>query len=184
MVKGFTRDGKFHPTTSSSGAKRKKRIESKDILSPTGGVKMHLSKKTEGIRLARFDSRFPTPRIGKDIPDSTKNDARFIERARERIEHLGDRRTAKAVLVEEGYEFRVINKALDKQFGKERNARDEEEAIFAKKYTVKKINKPVKNFEGKMYVVQSHGQDVTFPMTLKNANAQRQKLIEHKDRLT
>lgn len=63
MVKGFTRDGKFHPTTSSSGAKRKKRIESKDMLSPTGGVKMHLSKRTEGVRLKR-DHGIPEKRSG------------------------------------------------------------------------------------------------------------------------
>lgn len=82
MVKGFTRDGKFHPTTSSSGAKRKKRIESKDMLSPTGGVKLHLSKKTESIRLKR-DHGIPQKRSGLNkvtIMEFTKRGKQYSPR--------------------------------------------------------------------------------------------------------
>ena len=107
-------NGKFHPHTEYKKGTRKSR-DQKD--------------RTKGVRLARnetFDSRYPTPRIGKDIPDSTRNDPKYIGRARERIEHLGDRETAKRVLLEEGYEHRVIKRALDLQYGKERKARVDE----------------------------------------------------------
>jgi len=48
-MKGHMQDGKFHPHTVS----RKKRMPSKDMLTPTGGVKVHLSKHTEGARFKR-----------------------------------------------------------------------------------------------------------------------------------
>jgi len=53
LVKGFTRDGKFHPTS------RKKRIPAKDMLPPTGGVKVHISKHTEGSRFKRYKKFIP-----------------------------------------------------------------------------------------------------------------------------
>jgi hypothetical protein len=50
LVKGFTKDGKFHPITS-----RKKRMPSKDMVTPTGGVKVFHTEKydNEGYRLKR-----------------------------------------------------------------------------------------------------------------------------------
>ena len=57
-------------------------------------------------------------------------------------------------------------------------------AMFAKKYTVGKIDKPEKHFEGKMFVVKGHGSPVSFPLTEKEANTLRKRLIEHGDRLT
>ncbi len=56
LAKGFTRDGKFHPITS-----RKKRMPSKDMLTPTGGVKVfHTSKyDNEGYRLKRYKKFVP-----------------------------------------------------------------------------------------------------------------------------
>jgi len=60
----------------------------------------------------------------------------------------------------------------------------QEKAMFARKYTVKKIDKPVRHFEGKMFVVQSHGADVSFPLSRSNANKLRNKLIKHGDRMT
>ena len=58
MAIGFKRNGKFIPT-SSKGTTRKKRMESKDQLSQTGGVKLHISKQNEGIRLKRYRKFVP-----------------------------------------------------------------------------------------------------------------------------
>ena len=52
MTIGFKKGNKFIPT-SSKGTTRKKRIESKNDLENGGGVKLHISKKTETIRLKR-----------------------------------------------------------------------------------------------------------------------------------
>ncbi len=227
------------------------------MLTPTGGVKIHVSKRTEGIRLKREGKKgalldeylhstltsirqenginylirhgvpkqeaikyvrielrsYPLARIGEGygsgqrekrdhgipqkrsglnkvtIMEFTKKGKQYSPRLFQvNVNGEGAYFPAnKELATEQALDMIETAKIDDKRghkIGGSRRARDEEEAIFAKKYTVKKINEPVKHFEGKMYVVQSHGQDVTFPMTFKNANAQREKLIEHKDRLT
>jgi len=56
-MKGHMQDGKFHPHTVS----RKKRMPSKDMLTPTGGVKVFHTEKydNEGYRLKRYKKFIP-----------------------------------------------------------------------------------------------------------------------------
>jgi len=55
-MKGFKdKDNKFHPIKTQKGVSRKKRMSSTEILNPTGGVKVHLTKHNEGIRLRRIN---------------------------------------------------------------------------------------------------------------------------------
>jgi len=82
MVKGYTKDGIFHPIVKSKGVSRKKRIHVSEMLDTKGGVKVHISKHNESIRLKR-DHGIPQKRSGLNkvtIMEFTKRGKQYSPR--------------------------------------------------------------------------------------------------------